>query len=252
MSARSLIESYIARHGMTGERLAETVVCAMSNGDMGEVNRFVEDMATEPWFRAMVERWPMLGYEIWSSPEIMEAEPSIEDARSILTGHGASREAAIFSEIRLQPVDPGVLDWLEGRLWDAYAPNDSTLPIAIDALRYLGPEAFPENEETWVQMMQSLASASHVLGQLGPRPAQMLGADGLLKVMAIVAARSDPERPGQMDWELAADFARAAFGPAGVDLVDDFRTDADRVAYAHAIASMPVPVKPTTSSGPRA
>lgn len=252
MSASKLIGSYIAHHGLTGERLTEIVVCAVSNGDLNEVDRFVEHMATAPWFRAIVERWPMLGHEIWSSPEIMEMEPSIEDARSILIGHGASREAAIFSEIRLQPVDPDVLDWLEGRLWDAYAPNDSTLPIAIDALRVLGSDGRPESEDAWIELMQSLASASHLLGQLGERPVQMLGADGLRKVVAIVAARKDPEEPGRVDWELARDFARAAFGPAGDRLVDDFRTDADRIAYAHAIASMPVPVRPAASIYPRA
>lgn len=252
MSTRSLIESYIAHHGLAGADLTETVECAMSNGDSAEVDKFVEDLATAPWFRAIVERWPMLGHEIWSSPEIMSAEPDLEQARAILIRDGASREAAVFGDIPLQPVDPAVLAWLEGRTWDAYAPNDSTLPIAIDALRVLGPDAFPENEEAWIGMMQSLASASHVLGQLGSRPAQMLGADGLRNVMAIVAARTDPEKPGRVDRKLAEDFARAAFGPAGAGLVDDFQTDADRAAYAHAIASMPVPVKPTSSRGPRA
>jgi hypothetical protein len=240
MSKRSLIGSYLADHGLAGDNLTGIVDCAMSNGDFAEVDKFVEDLATAPWFRAIVERWPMLGHEIWASPEIMEAEPDLEQARAILVRDGASREASVFADVRLQPVDPAVLDWLDGRLWDAYAPNDTTLPIAIDALRVLGPDALPETEVAWIELMQSLASASHVLGQLGPRPAQMLGADGLRKVMAIVGARSDPERPGKVDLQLAGELARAAFGPAGDDLVDCFETDADRVAYAHAIASMPV------------
>jgi hypothetical protein len=250
MPSERSIQRHLQHHSLENENLAGIVASATSNGDDTYLGEFVEDLGRAPWFRAIVERWPMLGSEIWSSPEIMEAEPNLEQARAILLRDGASRANARFGDDVLHPVDPAVLDWLEGRSWITYSSIDRTLPTLIDALRVLGPDALPETEEQWQEMVHTLDVAANVLGQLGSRPAQMLGADGLRNLMAVVAARAEMRTSKSIDRELAHDIARNAFGPAGDGLVDNFKTDAERVVFAEAIERMPIPVQVATLSAP--
>lgn len=252
MPNEALIQHHLRDHSLENENLAGVVASATSNGDDTYLGEFVEDLGRAPWFRAIVERWPMLGSEIWSSPEIMEAQPNLDQARTILLRDGASRVNSTSGETMLHPVGSAVLDWLEGRRWTTAAAVERTLPIAIDALRVLGPEALPATEEDWGRMVRALDAASNVLDQLGSRPAQMLGAEGLRNLMAVAEARMDPASPGGIDGDLAVEIARFAFGPAGDDLVDDLKTDGDRVVYAEAVERMPIPAQDARLQAPRA
>ncbi|WP_408903568.1 hypothetical protein [Methylobacterium radiotolerans] len=236
------IQHRLRDHGLENENLAEIVACATSNGDDTYLGDFIEDLGRAPWFRTIVERWPMLGYAIWASPEIMESEPTVEEARAILLRDGASGAGEPYDgDAVLHPVDPAVLDWLEGRTWITYAAISRTLPTTIDALRVLGPDALPATQEEWTTMVRTLDVGAHVLGQLGSRPAQMLQADGLRNLMALVSARMELTSSDSVDFSLATEIARCAFGPAGEHVVDDFKTDVDRVVFAEAVARMPIP-----------
>ena len=95
-----------------------------------------------------------------------------------------------------------------------------------------------------------LDQRDQILDQLGSRPAQMLGAEGLRNLIAVVEARMDPASPGGVDGDLAGEIARFAFGPAGDDLVDDLKTDGDRVVYAEAVERMPILTRVATLPAP--
>jgi len=247
------IQHRLRDHSLENENLAEIVACATSNGDDTYLGEFIEDLGRAPWFRAIVERWPMLGYAIWASPEIMESEPTVEEARAILLRDGASGAGEPYDgDAVLHPVDPAVLDWLEGRTWITYAAISRTLPTAIDALRVLGPDALPATQEEWTTMVRTLDVGANVLGQLGLRPAEMLQADGLRNLMALVSARMELKSSDSVDFDLTVDIARCAFGPAGEGLVNDLKTDTDRAVFAETVARMPIPRAAETVRGPRA
>ena len=129
MPNEALIQHHLRDHSLENENLAGIVASATSNGDDTYLGEFVEDLGRAPWFRAIVERWPMLGSEIWSSPEIMEAQPNLEQARTILLRDGASRANSNSGKVVLHPVGSAVLDWMEGRRWTTAALHLSLIHI---------------------------------------------------------------------------------------------------------------------------
>jgi hypothetical protein len=234
------IQHHLRHQGLENENLAGIVASATSNGDDTHLVDFIADLARAPWFRAIVERWPMLGSEIWSSPEIMKAEPTVEEARAILIGKGASREAAVFGDIRLKPVQPAVLDWLEGRTWVTKTPTDMILPIAIGVLPLLGPDAFPEDEDRWAEMLQTLVLAMDVFCQDGQTPAELLDVSGMPSVLAIAVRGEDPSAMRRLDQREAAAVVHAAFGSEGDASIDSVERYFENRALADASYRIPM------------
>jgi hypothetical protein len=240
MPNEALIKHHLREHGLENANLSGIVASAMSNGDDTHLGDFVGDLARAPWFRALVERWPMLGSEIWSSPEIMKATPTVEEARGILLGSGASREAAVFGDVRLKPVDPTVLDWLEGRPWVNTASRDMILPIAIDVLRVLGQDAFPDDEDRWIDMMHTITLAMDIFCQDGPTPAELLDHPGTPSVLAIAVKEASPSAMRSLDPREAAAVIRAAFGAEGDASIDSVRRHLENRAFSNASYGIPM------------
>lgn len=246
MPNEAQIQHHLREHGLENANLSGIVASAMSNGDDTHLGDFVGDLARAPWFRALVERWPMLGSEIWSSPEIMKAAPTVEEARGILLGSGASREAAVFGDVRLKPVDPTVLDWLEGRPWVNTASRDVILPIAIDVLRVLGQDAFPDDEDRWIDMMHTISLALDNFCQDGPTPAELLDVPGMSSVLAIAVRGEDPSAMPRLDQREAAAAVHAAFGAEGDASIDSVKRYLENRALANASYGIPMSDGPKT------
>lgn len=195
--------SGLAKYGCVDETAVPAVACAMSGIPAGVVDAFLRETAEEQSFRSLMTRWPMLGHVLWASPEFVTQEVDIGLAREILTRAGATcandrrRQGHQFL---LEPLEPHVLKWLNGRTWNCDAAQSVVLPIALNFLNLAGLESLPATRGQWIELLALLAKASSFLHQLGERPVRLLGVDGVRNLLAVTEAVA-MRRRRRPDWQ---------------------------------------------------
>lgn len=168
-------------------------------------------------------------------------------AQIILTRSGAS--CANYCSwagyrFKLEPIKPHVLQWLDGRTWDCDESQSVILPIALGYLNFMNPEALPATKEQWTQLLSSLTKVSWTLHYLGERPAQMLGDDGIRKLLAASTAIAKEQegipkwKPIDVDTTLYMMVAESAIGDRSEKHLDPIL---QAVLFAEAICTLQIP-----------
>ncbi len=194
--------SALAKYGCVDEAAVPAVACTMSGIPAGVVDAFLRETAEEQSFRRLMTRWPMLGHVLWASPEFVTQEVDTGLARTILTRAGATfandrrRQGHQFP---LEPLEPYVLEWLNGRTWNCDAAQSVVLPIALNFLNLAGPKSLPATRDQWIELLAPLAQASSFLHQLGERPVRLLGVEGVRILLAAIEAVAK-RRQRRPDW----------------------------------------------------
>jgi hypothetical protein len=245
--------SALAKYGCVDEAAVPAVACAMSGIPAGVVDAFLRETAEEQSFRSLMTRWPMLGHVLWSSPEFVTQEVDIGLAHAILTRAGATcanDRRWQGHQFLLEPLEPHVLKWLNGRTWNCEADQSIVLPIALNFLNLAGPASLPSTRDQWIELLAPLAEASSFLHQLGERPVRLLGVAGVRNLLAVIeAVAKRRRRHPDWRWINVDDELSSMINEAVFDEEDEDEAEVNRnmdpivraVLLAEAIRTFPAP-----------
>lgn len=205
-----------------------------------------EDLLEEQsWRRDLLTKWPMLYDAISYSSEILVLESGPDVVGPVLVRSGASYNCEADGW-PLPPVAPFVLDWMDGRTWRSDCNVVLAFHWAVDALAVLGPERLPSDETEWHHLLDAFESAIVTCQHLGPRPAQVLGVEGIEKLVALF--RGAEISPYGKNEEVAAEICKEAFGFGWKAKFQERLEDpADLDSFREALLRMPVPFEPSGS-----
>lgn len=175
--------------------------------------RFVRDIPSNAKTRSLLETYPMLFGEMWSSPEVMgDNLVGAKDMRKILMTQGLSRSIVSPSaQQNIPPMPQWLVDWFEGRRFTTPAfsfedQGSQATHAAIRLLGLLGAEYAPATEKDW-QAVTSLTTGFGGLFYMGEKWSHVMPAEAWLALL-----------PGvDHGWSHAVEAIRAAL-PEGYDL----------------------------------